>query len=727
MHDSTKLSRRQFLGASLASLPLASMAFGQNESGRKPVAAVLEHRENWTGKTAGAALMLEAAGFTVIDLNPPTLGDDVSVSRIIQDYYSEASEQRVHVPRYEFSIEPDIQKVDLHFFGTFTNHGQPYHDYLRRYAARIPDFVKAGGVVMEMCQWARYDAFHPGMLPAGMELVREPWSATSDVIVAAEHPLVTPWAGPLAQRLDYPLPDWRPERPWERQSCWQCVSDWQQMRVLLAAGGGYRGHQSDKPTRAAMLEAEHGRGRYVFSSLLLDKLYAEDGQLAVDPATLRVAEAFFAALHEYVLQVRHQRAPHVTVTAMPPEPWLGPMLGHIDHEQAIVWVRPAEHGRYTLVVRQSDQQEAHARRIHENAEAAGDGCIHWRLNELTPDTEYQYRIERDGQAQLDGRTFTFRTAPHPDAPSRVTIAVGSCLSSTDFPEIWPRIESEGVQGMLLLGDTPYIDSTDTLHNRLKHRELLAYPPVAKLASTMPVWGTWDDHDFGANASDGRIHNRQGIRQAFTEYRALNSFGEDGRGIYTRFRRGPLEVFILDTRYFWMTEPSFADPNKLTLIGRQQWNWLCDGLKSSTAPFKVLASGMMWDPKSANAGDCWMSCPREHDAVLDFIGREGISGVMLVGGDIHGTRVVRYQSEQRIGYPLYHLVSSPMHDRTAIAAASAEHEGMVLLFSKDEANTFLNIAADTTVNPSVLTATWINMAGEHIYKLNLNLDDLRRQT
>ena len=43
----------------------------------------------------------------------------------------------------------------------------------------------------------------------------------------------------------------------------------------------------------------------------------------------------------------------------------------------------------------------------------------------------------------------------------------------------------------------------------------------------------------------RKGNKDIIRQAFTEYRALREFGDGKHGVYTKFRRGPVEVFMID--------------------------------------------------------------------------------------------------------------------------------------------------------------------------------------
>src|SRR5690606_16802461 len=146
------------------------------------------------------------------------------------------------------------------------------------------------------------------------------------------------------------------------------------------------------------------------------------------------------------------------------------MLGHIDQTTAHVWARASEAGTCALVL---EPDGAVARRFEATAEASSDFCLHWRIDGLTTDTAYRYRIEQHGEPAFDGQTFTFRTAPPADAARKTVIAFGSCVSATDFAELWQRVEDSGAEAMVLLGDTPYIDSTDLQVNRLKHRELLS--------------------------------------------------------------------------------------------------------------------------------------------------------------------------------------------------------------------------------------------------------------
>ena len=108
------------------------------------------------------------------------------------------------------------------------------------------------------------------------------------------------------------------------------------------------------------------------------------------------------------------------------------------------------------------------------------------------------------------------------------------------------------------------------------------PPSRNLVAGRSLYATWDDHDFGRNDTNGNLPGKENSRRAFVEYHANPSYGDGKQGIYTKFRRGNVEVFLLDTRFFAATEMSPIAPDKPTLLGKQQWRWLLDGLKQSSS-------------------------------------------------------------------------------------------------------------------------------------------------
>lgn len=95
-------------------------------------------------------------------------------------------------------------------------------------------------------------------------------------------------------------------------------------------------------------------------------------------------------------------------------------------------------------------------------------------------------------------------------------------------------------------------------------------------SQTSMYAVWDDHDFGMNDSAG------GEALAPWKIKNLEVFMTDGR--FNRSRKG--------------TQPG-------TMLGAAQKQWLMNGLKHSTAKFKVIGSGTMWTDKADKGGkDSW---------------------------------------------------------------------------------------------------------------------------
>jgi alkaline phosphatase D len=403
----------------------------------------------------------------------------------------------------------------------------------------------------------------------------------------------------------------------------------------------------------------------------------------------------------------------------------GPSYGGVTQTSAIVWARAAHPGTARLSLYSGDGfgGDGETRVFTVEAGSSTDQCVKWTLDGLDPYRIYQYSITLD--AAGDDKRYRLITAP-PLSSKRANIAFGSCSNDKTFPvqPIWTRIMESPAEAMVLLGDTPYIDSTELDVQRRRYREFYGMKELAALCEQIPFYSTWDDHDFGRNDSTGYLPQKERSRQAFTEYHPNPSFGAADAAIYTSFRRGPIEVFLLDTRWFAAVEPSPLDEGKPTLLGAAQWAWLKQGLKESDATFKVLASGMIWNQATRPfKTDHWAQYPYERNALFRYIGKEKISGVILVGGDIHRTRAVRHDTQKSAGYPLIELITSPLAN-TVIESANAPHPG--LLADRGIDQTFLLLTADATVEPAQLEARFIDAKGVAQIALTFSADELSQE-
>jgi alkaline phosphatase D len=397
----------------------------------------------------------------------------------------------------------------------------------------------------------------------------------------------------------------------------------------------------------------------------------------------------------------------------------GPLLGHLAPTRARVWARCAEPGTYALAVVGKDGETV----VTADARRENDSTLVWDVGGLEPGARYAYEVRHGERTIFADPSATFVTPPPQTAPTVLRLAVGSCAREEEGDRtVWRRMASLEPHAVVLLGDTPYIDSVDLAVQRRRYGEFAAVEEFTALLRGRPLYATWDDHDFGRNDTNGLLPGKENARQAFIEYHGNPSYGDGAEGIYTSFRMGGIEVFLLDTRWFAATGTSpIADGP--TMLGVQQWEWLRDGLRSSDAPFKLLASGLIWNGAvRPGKPDHWDTYPGERAALLEFLGEERISGVVLAGGDIHRTRVLRYPTEDVVGYAVTELVTSPIH-AGVIEEADTPHPALV--FDSGTPHAFLLLTVDTTVQPATLHASFQDGTGRELHALTLSAAELTR--
>ena len=376
----------------------------------------------------------------------------------------------------------------------------------------------------------------------------------------------------------------------------------------------------------------------------------------------------------------------------------GPMLGDLTDTAVRMWVRSSEPQKVSVTI-----QDTH---LLFDASTTLDSDLNTmlQLSGLNPNTTYNYAINGEHR-----ESWWFKTRPTLDTSAR--IAFGSCANEKEgSSKVWNQMNEEKIDALVLLGDTPYIDTTDLAVQRKRYQEFSAVPAFANLVAHTPVYATWDDHDFGRNDTDGNLEGKENSRQAFSEYRPNPSVGENDQGIYTSFKQGPVEVFLLDARWFARTE--ISKNNIPTLLGDQQWKWLERSLNASTAPYKILACGMIFNGATRpGKTDHWGNYPTEYFRLLSIIKKHTVQGVVLVSGDIHWSRVIQHDTKKHIGYDLIECITSPIHEKL-IPLANAKHEGD--LFSVGEINSFLLVEATHNDEVKSLQMTITNAAGKNLF-------------
>ncbi len=396
----------------------------------------------------------------------------------------------------------------------------------------------------------------------------------------------------------------------------------------------------------------------------------------------------------------------------------GPFRGHVDTTSLHVWARASEPAEFQLEV--VDVVGDGAKRAFATATAEHDNTLHFVVSGLRATTSFGLRIRSGDAVVYESAAGAWGTAIADDTAA-ATIVFGSCAEERRRPEqpIWQRIVERRPDALVLLGDTPYIDDGTLAGRRRRYREFFAFEPVATTLAAIPTWSTWDDHDYATNDVFGKIGGGGTARDVFVDYHAHASYGDGTRGIHTSFRRGPIEVFLLDTRTFADTESSALAANERSLLGKAQIEWLQHGLSASTAAFKVLACGMVWNGAvRPGKSDCWGNWLAERDALLRWIGANDVRGVVLVSGDVHRSRVILHPVAALVGYDVPEFVTSPLA-QDAMESNRVDVPG--LEFDAGEPESCLCLAAAN----GALTATFVAGDAREFHRRTVEARELCR--
>lgn len=312
--------------------------------------------------------------------------------------------------------------------------------------------------------------------------------------------------------------------------------------------------------------------------------------------------------------------------------------------------------------------------------------------------------------------------------------------------------------------------------RGRHRYPLRDDNVRDFYAAVPSAVQWDDHETcnnwwpGEVIDDERYTERRADvlavrgRRAWQEYQPVpvrRLVPRDGDGfvptrLYRRLPRGQhLDLFLLDMR-------SYRGPNPDTnpavvherieagVLGREQEDWLIEGLRRSTATWKVISidqplsapASRVYDLDGISNGDPGRPLGREAEIgrVLSAIKRHGVKNVVWITADVHYTAAYHYLPERAAFTdfdPFWEFVSGPLHcspftakddqlDRTfgprAIFSHGKEEDLKVMIAPRPDNQHIgqLSIAAS-----GELTVRLYDAVGTALWERTLEPDEVRR--
>src|SRR5262245_7400274 len=287
------------------------------------------------------------------------------------------------------------------------------------------------------------------------------------------------------------------------------------------------------------------------------------------------------------------------------------VAGDVTHESAVIWFR-AEEGSEVAIQYGTDPAFGQFSLTRPSTvDGRADFTAQIALEKLQPANRYYYRAAVSGKTP--GPISSFVTAPGPDDQAKVSFCFSGDTRESYGPfTIMGAVRAQRPDFFLYLGDTIYADRNGTARQLPefwgKYRINRDDKWLQYCLNATSVYVAWDDHEV----EDNYLPNcpLAGIgRQAFLDYWPIGRSKAEPMRIYRSFRWGKaLELFVLDAR-------QYRDLKRKTMLGPAQKAWLFNGLASSQAAFKFIATTV---PMSGGGSDRWDGFPREREELLRFI-------------------------------------------------------------------------------------------------------------
>jgi alkaline phosphatase D len=346
-----------------------------------------------------------------------------------------------------------------------------------------------------------------------------------------------------------------------------------------------------------------------------------------------------------------------------PRLMLGPMVGAVTPSSVPIWMQLSGDYFDAAVEYTTDPVAGPWKRTPVQRAKKADGYTTViRMEGLQPDTTYHYRVMANGKIDKylrDMPPFQVRTAPA--KPSRFRVAFGSCarIQSEAEQPIWRAIAQYNPDLFFWLGDNIYGDSTVPEMLAQEYQRQRFVPSFQPIGRNVPQLAIWDDHDNGLDNFDRTNPIKQQSLQIFNQYWANPGAGlPNTPGVFFDYAYGGVDFIFLDDRYHRAPDADEDTPQK-EFLGKGQFDWLCQRLKASKAPFKVLSCGSGWSRLKGTGGDSWSGYLNERARLFNYIRDNKINGVVLLSGDTHYPYVACAPWSEQGGYDLYDLVSSAL--------------------------------------------------------------------
>ncbi len=386
----------------------------------------------------------------------------------------------------------------------------------------------------------------------------------------------------------------------------------------------------------------------------------------------------------------------------PPMLTHGPMVGLVESDRAYIWVRADRPGE--VAVRYARAGGGWARET-DSVRLGPDDTGVVELRGLEPNTDYKYTVVLNGTEIAPVYKQVFRTAPQESANTVVRLAFGAALGNASQP-VWDALQN-AEPGLFIFGGDSFAlsgprragQTPSDMDIRYHYRSSRSDDKLRRFLARTPTVAIWSDLDLGMPGANGKLPHKERMLQLFKEYWANGEYGtSDAPGIWGKVHYGPVDIFLLDTRYDQI-------PGK-SMLGKAQLEWLFRELAGSQAVFKLIVSDPVWNP-SSQEDDGWGAFPLEYHRLMDFIGQNQIKGVVLLSGGVRRLELHALRNPS-LPYPLFELVSGRLGAPGEAVGCDTSVETRLACFPGPG---FGLITANTEVSPPNITLQLVDASGQ----------------
>jgi alkaline phosphatase D len=342
---------------------------------------------------------------------------------------------------------------------------------------------------------------------------------------------------------------------------------------------------------------------------------------------------------------------------------LGVMAGDVTPREAVIWTQYSGRGPLKAVVTQEGSDQA----VFEGKVSTSEGgYVHHPLTGLTPGATSRYWFETGtGAASVKSPAGSFRTAPAEDSLEIVTFGATSCTDVDNAPfRTLKHAASQPLDFFVRGGDNVYADGARTKEEyRQLYAETWAVDGAPQLGASCATYATWDDHEVFNNWNPEKADPAHvgAALQAFFDHMPLQRDSEHPERIWRSYQWGKAaEVFVLDSRS--ERRPSTRERSEAQYLSTEQFEWLKQGLKDSPSVFKFVVSSVpigdfphIFD---LDKGDRWEGYPAQRRELLDFIHKNGLTGVWFISGDFHFGAAGRVGREGTRDHRIHEVLVGP---------------------------------------------------------------------